>query len=173
MEATHKGKLLVALPVLRDANFDRTVVYMIEHSELGAVGVVLNRPSPMALTEPLPSWSPLAADPAVVFFGGPVGKGDAIGIGETASGDAVVVDLKNDPGDHDPPVTRVRVYAGYAGWEASQLDDEIAAGAWVVVDIEPGDVMSEDPDSLWPNVLRRQGGKLAAVATFPVDPVLN
>src|SRR5919112_1494320 len=114
--ASLKGKLLVALPVLRDPNFDRTVVYMIEHGDEGAVGVVLNRPSPMPLTEPLPRWSLLAAEPAVVFFGGPVGKGDAIGLGESVAGELAVVDLKADPDEHDPLVARVRVYAGYAGW---------------------------------------------------------
>ena len=67
----------------------------------------------------------------------------------------------------------MRVYAGYAGWTAGQLEDEIAAGAWVVVDAAPGDIMTEDPEGLWPEVLRRQGGGLAAVATFPDDPTLN
>ena len=167
-----KGKLLVALPVLRDANFDRTVVFMLAHGEEGAVGVVLNRPSLMPLTEPLPRWSPLASEPAVVFFGGPVGKGDAIGLGETA--EAVdTVDLHLEPDAIDPPVERVRIYSGYAGWGEGQLEDEISGGAWVVVDAEPGDVMTDDPEGLWPEVLRRQGGRLAAVATFPIDPALN
>jgi putative transcriptional regulator len=167
-----KGKLLVALPVLRHADFDRTVVFMLAHGDEGALGVVLNRPSPMPLTEPLPRWSPLASEPAVIFFGGPVGKGDAIGLGESAE---VVdtIDLHVEPASIDPPVERVRIYSGYAGWSEGQLEDEIAAGAWVIVDAEPGDVMTDDHDRLWPDVLRRQGGRLAAVATFPIDPALN
>lgn len=170
--ASLKGKLLVALPVLREPNFDHAVIYMIEHGDEGAVGVVLNRPSPMPLTEPLPVWSPLASDPAVVFFGGPVGKGAAIGLGESGAG-VDTVDLHLEPAAIDPPLERVRVYAGYAGWDAGQLEDEIDAGAWVVVDAAPGDVMTDDPERLWPEVLRRQGGRLAAVATFPIDPSLN
>ena len=167
-----KGKLLVALPVLRDANFDHTVVYLVEHSDEGAAGVVLNRPSPMPLTEPLPVWSPLASEPAVVFFGGPVGKGAAIGLGESGGG-VQTIDLHLEPESIEPPVERVRIYSGYAGWDPGQLEDEIEAGAWVVVDAEPGDVMTDDPEQLWPDVLRRQGGRLAAVATFPIDPSLN
>jgi putative transcriptional regulator len=126
----------------------------------------------MPLAEPLPLWSPIAGDPSVVFFGGPVGRGDALGLGEREGG-IQVLDLHMDPAVMEPPVERVRIYSGHAGWGAGQLEDEIAAGAWVVVDAEPGDVMTDDPDRLWVDVLRRQGGRLAVVATFPVDPTLN
>jgi putative transcriptional regulator len=170
--ATLKGQLLVALPVLRDANFDRTVVFMLEHSVEGAVGVVLNRPSPLAVAEPLLEWAPLAAEPPVIFVGGPVGPSDAIGLGETDD-QLKTVDLAEGPDAVEEPVRRVRVYAGYAGWGAGQLEDEIAAGAWLVVDTHPGDVMTDEPDGLWSEVLRRQGGRIAAVAAFPQDTSLN
>jgi putative transcriptional regulator len=164
--------LLVALPVLRDANFERTVIYVIEHSGDGAVGVVLNRPSPLTLADPLPAWMAHATEPRVVFFGGPVGKGNAIGLAE--QGGAVVnVDLHADPDELDGPVGRLRVYAGYAGWVGGQLEDEISAGAWVVVDAVADDVMTGAPEDLWSTVLRRQGGRLSAVGTFPEDPTVN
>jgi putative transcriptional regulator len=169
--STLKGRLLVALPVLRDRNFDRTVVYVIEHSaDGGALGVVLNRPSPLPLAEPLPKWEPMTPDPQVIFIGGPVGAGDAIALGDSADG-LSIVDLETDP--EDAGVDRVRVYAGYAGWTGGQLEDEIAAGAWIVVDATAADVMTSDPEDLWPRVLRRQGGRIAAVASFPDDPSLN
>lgn len=169
---TLKGRLLVALPVLRDANFDRTVVFMLEHSAQGAVGVVLNRPSPLAVAEPLLEWAPLAATPPVVFVGGPVGPSDAIGLAET--GDQLkTIDLAEGPDTIDELVGRIRVYAGYAGWAEGQLEDEIAAGAWLVVDTQPGDVMTDDPETLWVDVLRRQGGRMAAIAAFPPDTTLN
>jgi putative transcriptional regulator len=167
-----KGRLLVALPVLRDPNFDRTVVYMLEHSAEGAVGVVLNRPSPLTVAEPLDEWAALAAEPEVIFVGGPVGPSDAIGLGEGVSG-LSTIDLEEGPDALVEPIDRVRVFAGYAGWGAGQLEDEIGAGAWLIVDTLPGDVMTDDPEQLWSDVLRRQGGRLAAVARFPRDTTLN
>lgn len=172
--ASLKGKLLVALPVLRDENFDRTVLYLLEHNgEEGAVGVVLSRPSAMTVDEPLPRWMPLAGPPAVVFIGGPVAKNSVVGLAETVTHDIVAVDLEGDPSDAPDPLSRLRIFAGYAGWAPGQLEDEVAAGAWLVVDGGPDDVMSDDPEELWPTVLRRQGGRMAAVAAFPEDPSLN
>jgi putative transcriptional regulator len=171
--ASLKGRLLIALPVLTDPNFDRTIVFMLEHSDEGAVGVVVNRPSPLTVAEPLPSWVALATEPRVVFVGGPVSPSSAIGLIERDD-QITTVDLEAEPDEGDlASEARVRVFAGYAGWGAGQLEDEIAAGAWVVVDAMAGDVMTDDPEELWSYVLRRQGGRLAAVADFPRDPTLN
>jgi putative transcriptional regulator len=172
--ATLKGKLLVALPVLRDENFDRTVLYMLEHTaDDGAVGVVLSRPSAMTVDEPLPRWMPLASPPAVLFIGGPVARSSVVGLAETVAHDIVAVDLEGDPADGPDKLLRLRIFAGYAGWAPGQLEDELSAGAWLVVDGGPDDVMSTEPEELWRDVLRRQGGRTAAVATFPEDPSWN
>jgi putative transcriptional regulator len=170
-DSSLKGRLLVAMPILRDANFDRTVVYMLEHSDDGALGLVLNRPSPLTVGEPLPGWVALAGEPRVVFIGGPCQPSGAIGLLER-DGDVVAVDLERDP-DEGATGGTLRVFAGHAGWSPGQLEDEIAAGAWIVVDTAPGDVMTDDPDEQWTRVLRRQGGRLAAVAHFPIDPSDN
>ena len=124
------GKLLVALPVLVDPNFDRTVVLLLSHGEeAGALGVVLNRPSTTDLVEPLPLWSDVAADPAVVFVGGPVEPQMAIALGRDDNG-VGTIDLDGDPALLT--VRQVRVFAGYAGWSAGQLESELADGAWAV-----------------------------------------
>src|SRR5579871_6334860 len=73
-----KGRLLIALPVLTDPNFDRTIVFMLHHDEEGAVGVVLNRPTRMEVTDALPQWGAAVASPPVFFVGGPVGPSSAI-----------------------------------------------------------------------------------------------
>lgn len=169
--ANLKSRLLVALPALQDGNFDRTVVYVLEHSDEGAVGVVLNRPSPLTVDEPLPRWLPLAAEPRVIFLGGPVNKSGAIGLLEV-DGAVATVDLELEP-DDDAALGQLRVFAGYAGWSAGQLENEIAAGAWVIAEPERGDVVTDDPEGLWSAVLWRQGGRLAAVAHFPLDPSEN
>ena len=67
----------------------------------------------------------------------------------------------------------MRVFAGYAGWGAGQLEAELADGAWYVVESEPGDVSSPTPETLWRSVLRRQRSELAMVATYPDDATLN
>ena len=168
MELT--GKLLVALPMLVDPNFDRTVVLVLSHGDEGAVGVVLNRPSTTAVGEALPDWSGVAAAPAVVFVGGPVQPEMAIALGH--DGDLVAtVDLEADPALLT--FREVRVYAGYAGWSGGQLEDELLEGAWVVCDGEPGDAFRADAQDLWYAVLRRQPGELRRLALLPEDPSLN
>ena len=59
------------------------------------------------------------------------------------------------------------------GWGAGQLRDEIDDGAWYVLPGDPADAFAAEPEGLWRSVLRRQGGDLALVATFPDDPVLE
>jgi putative transcriptional regulator len=180
-----RGKLLVATPDLEDPNFFRTVVLVLEHTEEGALGVVLNRPTTAELAEPLPAWAPLAAEPAVVFLGGPVRPDAAIGLGRRAGdstevdgfaalfGELGTVDLERGPEVVAPPVDRVRVFAGYSGWDAGQLEGELATNGWFVVDAEATDAWSDDPVGMWRDVLRRQRSELKVFADFPMDPASN
>jgi putative transcriptional regulator len=164
------GKLLVALPVLVDPNFDRTVVLVLQHDESGAVGVVLNRPSGAGLAETLPRWADRASEPAVVFAGGPVQTDLAIALGGDAGGVATV-DLDGDPALLT--VRDLRVFAGYAGWSPGQVEDELVEGAWAVCDSLPGDAFRLDADDLWYAVLRRQPGELSKLALLPEDLSVN
>ncbi len=187
------GRLLVANPLLPDPNFDRTVVLVLAYSDEGAFGLVLNRPSDTLVAAPLPMWEELAAEPPVIFVGGPVEHQAVICLARSSGGavtsaddpvsdgfravipDVGTLDLYVD-GDLQPlrdAFRHVRVFAGYAGWAAGQLEGEIAAGAWWVVDALPEDPFSDDPESLWKRVLRRQGGSLSLVASYPRDPTMN
>ncbi|MDP8992721.1 MAG: YqgE/AlgH family protein [Actinomycetota bacterium] len=179
-----KGHLLVATPALEEPAFERTVVLMLEHGEEGALGLVVNRPSELELDETVPEWEPFAAPPAVVFFGGPVGRGTAICLARSPSGDEAdgwtplfgplgALDLGKAPHEVDKPIDEIRVFSGHAGWGPGQLEGEIAQGAWFVVEADPGDALSAQPLELWRRVLRRQGGRVAMFATFPPDPSLN
>jgi len=182
------GRLLVASPLLPDPNFDRTVILLLAYNEDGALGLVLNRPSQTLIAAPLPKWEPLAADPPVVFVGGPVqhqaviclaraagipGAADPLGGWRPVTPDVGTVDLDADPDVLHPKVRQVRVFAGYAGWSGGQLENEIAAGAWWTVEAEGGDPFCPEPDELWKQVLRRQSGPLALVASYPDDPNMN
>ena len=165
--------MLVATPDLEDPNFFRSVVLVLEHTDDGALGVVLNRPSGTTMSESIPSWAELAAAPAVVFVGGPVQPDAAIAIGRSAESEWVTVDLGQEPGDVTPPVDRVRVFVGYAGWGAGQLEHELDADGWFVVDADPDDPWSTTPGDLWRTVLRRQRGQMRVFADFPFDVSQN
>jgi putative transcriptional regulator len=185
------GRLLVATPLLGDPNFRRTVVLIVEHeAEQGTLGVVLNRPTKVPVGQVLEPWTDLATSPSVVFSGGPVAPNSALAIAHVPGTDEPVgwhplegsvpamarlglVDLDAPPGLLAPAITSLRVYAGYAGWSAGQLRSEIDEGAWYVLPAEPGDAFCPEPGRLWQAVLRRQGGELAYLATYPDDPGLN
>jgi putative transcriptional regulator len=177
------GRLLVAAPPLVDPNFDRTVVLLLAHDQdEGALGLVLNRPSGVAVAEYLESWGRLAIDPGEVFIGGPVQPDGVIGIGwvegqipeglRPVADGVAVVDLHRSP-DEVPGVTGVRLFAGHAGWSPGQLEAEVREGAWFTVDVVPGDLRSDHPQGMWRSVLLRQGGDLRALAHYPDDPSLN
>lgn len=181
-----EGRLLVAAPSLVDPNFARTVVLVLAHHDEGALGVVLNRPSDLAVAEPLPQWSELAAAPSVVFVGGPVAPAGAICLAEVnsdelpppdtwrpLSGVLGTLDLAADPDRAGPAVQRLRVFSGHAGWGTAQLEGEVAVGGWIIADARPDDAFCPAPEDLWHQVLRRQGGPLAMLAAYPEDPSLN
>ena len=151
---------------------------VLQHDQEGAVGVVLNRPSAEWVTEYLPEWAPRLEEPAVVFVGGPVEPAVAIGVVRnvisaqpTSLSEVGMIDLAEDPAA--VAAGPVRVFSGYAGWGAGQLEAELAEGAWMVVPALADDVFTERPLDLWTKVLQRQGGSLALMATYPSDPSMN
>jgi putative transcriptional regulator len=181
-----KGRLLVATPLLTDPNFDRTVILMLEDNEEGALGLVLNRPSPLDVGEPLPDWADLSASPTVVFVGGPVSRSSVIALARCSDmpdmadetwtsvlGPIGVLDLTADAALLHAVVDDVRVFAGYAGWGHEQLRDEIDEGAWFVVDAQPSDATTDQPEDLWREVLRRQPPPLRLFANYPTDVTSN
>lgn len=176
-----RGSLLVATPRLDDPNFTRTVIVMLEHSEEGALGLVLNRPTDLPVVDAVPEWADQVADPEVVFGGGPVQPGAAFVLGERpvaerTDGFELVFEQIGvvDPyGEAPHDVGRVRVFSGYAGWSAGQLEGEIAEDAWWVLPAEPEDVFAPRPEDLWFDVLARQPGRLRWYANYPDDPAVN
>lgn len=193
---TLTGSLLVATPALDDPTFRRGVVLLLDHDDDGALGVVVNRPTEVDLAAVLPAWQPYTGLPDVVFAGGPVGRDSALGLaavgaavhGPTGAvqpvaeeivgwrwvvGGLGLVDLDAPPELVVGALQGLRIFAGYAGWGSGQLEAEIAEGAWWVLDATPADAFAAEPARLWRNVLRRQGGALALVSTYPDDPAQN
>jgi putative transcriptional regulator len=185
MTVARAGMLLVATPALVDPNFASTVVLLLDSTSDGALGVVLNRPSPVAVGDVLKGWEQLVAAPEVMFRGGPVDVEGALAVGLLRPSAAQplgfrpvherlgVVDLDMPRELLDASLIDVRIFAGYAGWGADQLAGEVAEGSWYVVPGRPVDVFRLNPAGLVRDVLRRQPGELAWRATRPLDPHLN
>ena len=190
MEESLSGRLLAATPLLGDPNFRRTVILIVEDDPAeGTLGVVLNRPSEVPLDQVLEAWTELVTGPPVVFRGGPVAPNSALALalargedeplgwrslaGSPLMARVGLVDLEAPPELLADGITSFRVFAGYAGWGVGQLRAEIDEGAWYVLSGQPSDAFMAEPERLWPEVLRRQGGDLALIATYPDDPVLN
>lgn len=177
-----QGQLLIASPGLLDPNFFRTVVLVTEHSEEGAAGLVLNRPSPAAVTEVVPALEPLVEDgEQMVWLGGPVQTEAVLVVGEFLDPDEAAVPLFGGlgfpsleaPEEVFGATTRRRVFAGYAGWGAGQLEGELARDDWILEPAQNDDVFTLAPDGLWAAVLRRKGGVYELVARMPEDPSVN
>ena len=148
---------------------------------------MLNRPTSVDVDEILESWGSPArlAPPGVVFRGGPVAADAVIGLARVDGGEdagpgrhrilesVTTVDLAIAPDDQPPGITGVRLFSGYAGWGAEQLEGEIGEGAWFTVGAFVTDVFCPDPDQLWHDVLQRQGGKLALLSAYPPHPSFN
>ncbi len=172
---------MIASPELLDPSFRRTVVLVGEHSENGAMGIVLNRPSAVTVEEAVEPLARLVEADAAVHIGGPVEPDSVIVLGEFTDPEraaALVLDeIGFLPQEADTDVLgelgRARVYAGYAGWAAGQLEQELEEESWIVEPARPEDVFTEDPGTLWSAVLRRKGGVYRVIATLPEDPTLN
>ncbi len=162
------GSILVASRHLADPNFFRTVALILEHGD-GALGVVLNRPTPISIADVVPDWAGLIGQPAVVFQGGPVERTAAIGLARPAAAigaldpaqtmfspsitkpghELGIVNLSAEPDDLVGVVRDLRIYSGYAGWSAGQLESEIQAGGWLVLEHDAVDPLTSDPAMLW------------------------
>ncbi|MBB3041097.1 YqgE/AlgH family protein [Nocardioides sp. LMS-CY] len=185
MSEARAGMLLLATPALLDPNFADSVVLLLDVDDDGALGVVLNRPSAVRVDDVLDAWTDVVSEPDVLFHGGPVGTDGALAVALLRDADDAPVGFRALEGrlglvDLDTPVeliegslAELRIFAGYAGWGAAQLDGEIAEGSWYVVPAESVDAFRIDTAELWREVLRRQPGELAWHSTRPFDPELN
>lgn len=160
-----KGVLLIAHPSLMDPNFRQTVVLICEHGAEGTLGVILNRPTGLLLSEALPEVSVLKGTSYVLFAGGPV----------QPDGILMLFRLIEQPGPlksvlenvylglsrealervitRPHPTETFRAYAGYAGWAPGQLEFEMAMGSWAVVPADSSSIFDKTPETLWTEMI--------------------
>jgi putative transcriptional regulator len=159
--ALAKGRLLVARRELVDPNFVQSIVLLLEYSAEGALGVIVNRPAGVPPSKLLPDVNELAGYDGPVYLGGPVGLDTLVWVGR---GCASLHDVQPVFGEvcyggslealvafarSAATPERLRLYVGYAGWGAGQLERELAHGDWQVIEAREERVFMDDPHSMW------------------------
>ena len=152
-----KGKLLVATEVVGGV-FDQTVVLLLHYDETGAMGIVVNRPTDIELEELLPEVDEISSYSGPLYWGGPVQMNTLQALLRTDTppkGAKAIVDsvhyvstrdvLEDAPADG----ASLRLFIGYAGWAAGQLDFEMERGSWHIVPASDETVFPKEPDTLW------------------------
>ena len=176
-----KGDLLIAEPFMKDPSFKRTVTLVCEHNADGTIGLVLNRPSIFRINEMIPDFP---AFQGMVHYGGPVGMdrlnfihayGDLIEnsfqIKDNICWNGNFEQLKQLIREKKIMPHNIRFFAGYAGWDAGQLNEEMQDESWIVSKDYPE--VFKMSEYMWQEVLQKMGGKNKLIAAFPEDPTLN
>jgi putative transcriptional regulator len=158
------GSFLVATRDLQGSWFSQTVILLVQHDESGTMGLVINQPSEIQLSEMLPEVSPLAESDRKLYIGGPVAT---YGVTILIQSDRELENAEHVIGNvyasgsrellletlyNDEFVSHVRLYAGHSGWLPGQLDNEIARGSWVVISADESTIFSADPSQIWPQL---------------------
>ncbi len=176
-----KGDLLVAEPFLKDPSFKRTVTLVCEHNTEGSIGLVLNRPSIFRINEMIPNFPSFHS---TVFYGGPVGMDrlnyihaygdliiDSIHIKDNLYWNGNFDQIKELIKERKILPHNIKFFAGYAGWETGQLNEEMQDDSWIISKNYPE--IFKMSEYMWQEVLIKMGGKNKLLSTFPEDPILN
>jgi putative transcriptional regulator len=172
--------LLLSMPQMADPNFARTVVLLCDYTDQGAFGLVVNRPMDQ------PAWTVVRTEPPVkvnpelrLWVGGPVNPQQTWVLMADAQGPedeqreispGVLLSVSREltlQVLQAPPSSRTRVIVGYAGWGPGQLDKEIAASAWLSLEIDPKLIFGVAPDQMWETAIRRLGADPSALQMSP------
>lgn len=179
-----QGRALVASPYLTDPNFLRSVVYMLRHDDEGALGLILNRPMQACIGSLLGQLTdePIDND-RPVYCGGPV-DGPLVLLQAIRENDTCALCVASEQSrilqtcqqQDDAPTEDYRLFDGYSGWGAAQLEDELRTGGWLLWDIEPQHVFS-DPEQLWETAVQQIGRDILSggidPSRIPDDPAFN
>ncbi len=174
-----KGQLLLDSGQLRGSFFQRTVVLICQHDAEGAFGLVLNRTTTSKVGDAVVADLPDSLKQFPLYLGGPV-QPSALSY---LHSDAFVPDANVLPnlslghtldalvelGESFSNSKKIRIFAGYSGWSAGQLEDEMKRKAWLTHPASLELVFDPDPDQLWQKILRSKGGIYRILAQMPED----
>ena len=180
-----KGIFLIATPSLRDPNFRQTVILLCEHGDDGALGVVVNRPTEMNITEVLPHVPILEGQGHMVFSGGPVQRNHLLIIYKTPESPedthqvfdgvylggniTILEDILKNPFSPD----NFRTFMGYSGWAPGQLEAEMETGSWLTLPANSSLMFDRDHSRLWGDILQLLGTEYSMYTDMPSDPQMN
>ncbi|MGZ2371849.1 YqgE/AlgH family protein [Ancylomarina sp. YFZ004] len=178
-----KGRVLIAEPFLEGRYFKRSVILLTEFSEEGAVGFVLNKPIHLNINELIKN---LAAFESEVFVGGPVQNNQIYylhTVPDLIPNSFQVFDKLYWGGDFEIlkellslkkiELNQIRFFAGYSGWSAGQLEEEIKENSWLVCSLDTKELMRLDNSDIWQKALNQLGGNYKLWANFPKDQNMN
>jgi len=180
---TMLGKLLIAHPLLNDGFFNRSVVYITQHSSEGTVGLVMNFRTQFKLRDVRPQ---VQNGNLPIYEGGPVTKNQLFflhSLGDKVPNSLNIVDDVYFGGDFNDLLylidhenlteKQVRFFAGYSGWEGQQLEDEIAKGSWFVHDTNSNELLKRDTETLWGSELEKEKKTYKLFSEIGSDPSMN
>ncbi len=166
-----KGTVLIATTNLHGTSFEKTVILLTQHDRQGALGVTINRPAHKNVAEFFPDLNAKSGNHPL-YLGGPVHPVALFLLARTTAregwipvmadihftgGAAAYRFLKQVP--KDSPEFQLRVFAGYAGWAAGQLENEIQRGDWLTATTKPDIIFSTAPERTWEHLYRLHSGK--------------
>ena len=178
-----KGKILISEPFLNDPNFKRTIILLTEHNEEGSVGFIMNKPTELSFNDAIDDFPDFESP---IYFGGPVQLNTLQFIHK--AGNIIEGSIEIMPGlfwggnfeslKEQMEIGRLkpedfRFFIGYSGWDEGQLLEEMKINSWIVADAKIDDIFSDQPDSLWRDILKSMGKKFAILASFPENPSVN
>ena len=178
-----RGKILISEPFLRDVTFGRSVILLVDHTEEGSMGLVINKPLPLLLNEIIMEFKYLNEIP--LYKGGPVATDTlfylhtltdipgsiSISKGLYLNGDFEEINKYilqgNEINGH------IRFFLGYSGWESEQLHNEIKENTWLVSEEEKSYLMKDNTKDMWRKALEKLGSKYETWSRFPQVPTFN
>ena len=177
------GKLLVSVPLTGDIFFDRSVIFLIDHSEEGSFGITLNKKLPLTLKDLFPDTH---NEHIPIYFGGPVEantmyflhsygnllKGSSP-ISETIYYGACATDLLDSIKKELLDENLIHFYLGYAGWTSGQLEAEMNRNLWVIADFDETNLFGNDTKLYWNTVVESLGNDFSSWLNLPEEPYWN
>ena len=178
------GMFLVARRALDDSHFGQSVVYLVEHDEDGTLGLIVNRPSEISLSEAVPDIEDKQGTAHALYYGGPVGlpmilmlvRSESVTEGMAHVANNVYISADRRVFDEvlavKKPGSEVHFYIGHSGWAAGQLDFELARDSWHVVAADTDAIFSGETESMWNRLIERLEPKGIQVDNRASLPIL-
>ena len=178
-----KGNLILAEPFMDDDHFRRSVIFMCEHHNDGSYGFILNNQLDINLDELVPE---IEFKSIKIYYGGPVHSSNLFylhQLGDLIENSIEICDNIWTSGDFNQIIEfinmgiidtkKIKFFLGYSGWEKNQLLTEFDSNSWIALNLVEENIFKENTQNLWKEILNKRGGKMKAIANFPVNPIDN